>query len=77
MLTYENMSENSKNSCQTFDGSVIRNVDAETVYEHAQGCVGTFERSVVAIGGNRNGNAAGKVEIFDGTSWRDGPDHPK
>merc|ERR1719223_1807765 len=66
---------NSRNSCQTFDGSVIRNVEAETVYEHNQGCIGTFERNkeVVAIGGL---NSAGKVEIFDGITWRDGPDQP-
>merc|ERR1719215_2111929 len=66
---------NSKNSCQTIDGSVIRNVEAETVYEHHWGCIGTFERNkeVVAIGGLKS---AGKVEIFDGITWRDGPDHP-
>ena len=70
------MSYNSKKTCQTFDGSVIRNLDTETVYEHDDGCVGTFERNkeVVAIGGQ---NAAGKTEIFDGTSWRNGPDQPK
>jgi hypothetical protein len=68
---------NSKNSCQTFDGMNIRNVEDETVYEHDGGCVGTFKRNkeVVAIGGQ---NSAGKVEIFDGiSSWKDGPDHPK
>jgi len=66
---------NSRNSCQTFDGSVIRNVEAETVYEHNQGCIGTFERNkeVVAIGGR---SSPGKVEIFDGMTWRDGPDQP-
>jgi len=65
----------SKKTCQTFDGSVIRNLDAETVYEHYRGCVGTFKRNkeVVAIGGQQ---AAGKTEIFDGTSWRHGPDQP-
>ncbi|CBY41216.1 unnamed protein product [Oikopleura dioica] len=66
---------NSNKSCQTFDGSVIRNVEAETVYAHSQGCIGTFERNkeVVVIGGR---DAAGKTEIFNGTSWRAGPDHP-
>ncbi|CBY38521.1 unnamed protein product [Oikopleura dioica] len=66
---------NLKKSCQTFDGRVIRNVDVETVYAHDQGCIGTFERNkvVVAIGGRE---AAGKTEIFDGTSWRAGPDQP-
>jgi len=70
------MTYNSKKSCQTFDGSVIRNIDTETVYEHDWGCVGTFERNkeVVAIGGR---DAAGITEIFDGISWRNGPDHPK
>ncbi|CBY14423.1 unnamed protein product [Oikopleura dioica] len=69
------MSYNSKKTCQTFDGSVIRNIDSEAVYEHDQGCVGTFERNkeVVAIGGQ---NSAGITEIFDGTSWRDGPNQP-
>jgi len=68
-------SYNSPSSCQTFDGGVIRDVEAETVHEHPSGCIGTFERhqEVVAIGGR---NLAGEVEIFDGTSWRPGLAHP-
>jgi len=67
---------NSQKSCQTFDGSVIRNLEAETTYRHDGGCIGTFERykEIVVTGGQ---DSEGYTEIFNGTSWREGPQHPK